>query len=88
MKLSLVIPVYNEAETIPELYKRIRSALKKDFQNFDYEIILIDDGSTDRTFEQIALLHKKDKRVKCIQFSRNFGHHIAITAGLDIVNGD
>lgn len=88
MKLSLVIPVYNEEELIPELYKRIIASLKKYFPHNDYEIILTDDGSTDETFRQLTLLHKKDKRVKCIQFSRNFGHHIAITAGLDIAKGD
>ncbi len=88
MKISLVIPVYNESEVIPILYSRIDKALKKDFAKFQKEIIFVDDGSTDNTFNELEKIHKKDSSVKVIQFSRNFGHHIAISAGLDKTTGD
>lgn len=88
MKISLVIPVYNESEIIPILYSRIDKSLKKDFAKFQREIIFIDDGSTDNTFKELEKLHKKDSCVKVIQLSRNFGHHIAISAGLDKTTGD
>ena len=88
MKISFVIPIFDEEENIAELYRRIRESLKKDFCDFDYEIIMIDDGSTDKSFEILKSLHQSDKRIRVIRFSRNFGHHIAITAGLDYVSGD
>jgi len=78
MKLSIVIPGYNEEKNIKLLYKQIISAL----ENFEFECIFIDDGSTDNTFEEIKKLSKKDKRVKGISFSRNFGHQTALLAGL------
>lgn len=88
MKLSIVIPVYNEENLIEELYKRLFNSIKKDFPKFKYELIFIDDGSTDKTFLKIKSLRLKNKNVKAIQFSRNFGHHIAISAGLKIASGD
>ncbi|GIW61817.1 MAG: glycosyl transferase [Patescibacteria group bacterium] len=88
MKISLVIPVFNESEVITVLYSRIDKALKKDFPKFQREIIFIDDGSTDNTFNELKKLHKKDPSVKVIQLSRNFGHQIAISAGLDKTTGD
>lgn len=86
--LSLVIPIYNEEENIPELYRRIKSAIDKDFSQFKYEIILVDDGSSDNSLRLLEELNQKDKNVIVITFSRNFGHHIAITAGLDHASGD
>lgn len=88
MKLSIVVPVCNEAEVVETLYKRLVKAVKKDFKNWRYEIIFIDDGSSDATFSVVKNLHTKDRNVKAVQFSRNFGHHIAITAGLDQASGD
>lgn len=88
MKLSIVIPLYNESEVIPELYRRLIHSLKKDFKSFTYEIIFVDDGSSDKTFAVLKKYRAKDKRVKIIQFSRNFGHHIAISAGMDIAKGN
>jgi len=88
MKISFVIPIFNEEENIAELHTRIKESLKKDFLGFDYEIIIIDDGSTDKSFDILKSLHQSDEKLKAIKFSRNFGHHIAITAGLDHVNGD
>jgi dolichol-phosphate mannosyltransferase len=87
MKLSVVIPILNEEDVIPELYKRLKSALQKDFKGFDYELIFIDDGSTDSSFEKLNTIRKKDKKIKILQFSRNFGQHTAISAGLKIANG-
>lgn len=88
MRLSIAIPLYNEEKIIPELYKRLISSIKKDFKNWEYEIVMVDDGSNDKSFNLLKDLHKKDKNVKAIQFSRNFGHHIALTAALDHVRGD
>jgi len=83
---SVVIPIFNEQEIIDELYKRLTDAMQK--LSKDYEIIFVDDGSTDKSFEILKDLHLRDNRVKIVTFSRNFGHHIAITAGLDYANGD
>lgn len=88
MKLSIVIPILNEEETINELYSRMINSLRDDFKKFDYEIIFIDDGSKDKSFDILKSIHKKNNKVKIIQFSRHFGHHIAITAGLDIASGN
>lgn len=83
---SVVIPIHNEEENIPELYNRLTAVMEK--QLGSYEIIMVDDGSKDRSWELIKELHNKDQRVKGISFSRNFGHHIAITAGLDYAKGE
>lgn len=88
MKISITIPIYNEEGTIPILYRRLTSAINKDFKNWKYELIFVDDGSNDSSFKLLKEIHKKDKNVKIIQFSRNFGHHIALTAALDYVKGD
>jgi glycosyltransferase involved in cell wall biosynthesis len=87
-KISIVIPIFNEEETIPELYKRLKSALDRDFKNLTHEIIFIDDGSSDRSIDLLHAISVQDPVVMIIQFSRNFGHHIAVTAGLDCATGD
>ncbi len=84
-EFSVVIPIYNEEENIPELYRRLTSVMEK---LGTYEIILVDDGSKDKGWELIKELHNKDPRVRGISFSRNFGHHIAITAGIDDAKGE
>lgn len=86
--ISLIIPIYFEEENIPELYRRVKEALLKDFSQVNHEIIFINDGSTDKSFILLKELHQKDTNVKVINFSRNFGHHIAISAGLDYATGD
>lgn len=88
MLLSIIIPVYNESGNVTQLYTLLKQCLKKDFSSFKYEIVFIDDGSSDDTYTLLSTLHKKDAHVKVIQFSRNFGHHIAITAGFDLAKGD
>ncbi len=92
-KFSIVIPIYNEEENFPELYKRLTAVMEKLCTNEElspdsYEIIIIDDGSTDKSWQIIRELHDKDPRVKGISFSRNFGHHAAALAGLDYSNGN
>lgn len=86
--ISIVIPIYNEEDNIPELYLRLKKVIDTDFKDFGYEIIFVDDGSQDKSFELIEGIHQGDGNVKIIQFSRNFGHHIAVTAGLDYARGD
>jgi len=91
-EFSIVIPIYNEEENIHELYRRLTTVMEKlcsdvGLSTDGYEIILVDDGSADRSWQHIKELRVKDQRVKGISFSRNFGHHIAITAGLDRAMG-
>ena len=84
--ISIVIPLFNEQQNLPELYKRLNEVLTK--EDLRREIIFVDDGSTDESFEVIHQLRSKDETVKAIRFSRNFGHQIAITAGIDYCKGD
>lgn len=84
--LSVVVPVYNESSLIKELVKRVKSNVKLITE--DFEIILIDDGSYDQTWELIESEAIQEKRIKGIKFSRNFGHHYAITAGLHNATGE
>jgi len=85
-KLSIVIPVYNEEENVPILYEKLTKVLKE--LPYDYEIIFVDDGSTDGTREKLEEIAKKDKRVKVIEFARNFGQTAAMAAGMDYATGD
>jgi len=82
---SVVIPVFNEEENLESLYHRLSRVLKTLFK--DYEIIFVDDGSTDNSLKVIKKLRETDERIKIIIFSRNFGHQIAITAGIDYASG-
>jgi len=84
--ISLVIPVYNEEDLINELYERSRSAMMSISENF--EIIFIDDGSTDSTLSKLIECNQKDRRAKVLSLSRNFGHQAAYTAGLAHAKGD
>lgn len=85
--ISLVIPMYNEEKVIEECYQRMRNVFSK-IENYDYEIIVINDGSEDKTEVLITTIAQKDEKVKVITFSRNFGHQAAVTAGLQKVTGD
>jgi len=87
-KISFIIPIYNEAENISELYQRLKKTFAADFNDFEYEVIFIDDGSSDDSFKLLSDLRQQDHWIKVIQLSRNFGHHIALTAGLDHTTGD
>lgn len=83
---SVVIPVFNEQENIGELYRRLTAVMQE--IGGPYEIILVDDGSTDGSFTMMKALHEEDARVKVLNLSRNFGHHLALTAGIDYARGD
>lgn len=83
---SLVIPVWNEQAVIPVLYERIVQVM--DGLGERWEVIFVNDGSSDRSLEMLTELHERDDRVKVLSFSRNFGHQIAITAGFDYADGD
>lgn len=84
-KYSLVIPVYNEEKSIPELYRRLSTVM--DDLGESVELILVNDGSRDRTLLLLRELHQKDSRICYLSLARNFGHQIAVTAGLNFVRG-
>jgi dolichol-phosphate mannosyltransferase len=84
MLLSVVIPVLNEAATLPLLLPRLREVLRDQ----RWELIVIDDGSTDATPAILECASRSDDRIKVLRFTRNFGHQAAVTAGLDFANGD
>jgi glycosyltransferase involved in cell wall biosynthesis len=83
---SIVAPIYDERENLPELHRRVKEVM--DSTNEPWELILVDDGSTDGSSEIIRELAKEDKHIRPIIFARNFGHQIAITAGWDYARGD
>ena len=83
--VSVVVPLFSEARVVPELCRRIREALTSVAE--DYEILLIDDGSTDATWTAIREAHDRDPRVRGVALSRNFGHQVALSAALDRTNG-
>jgi len=85
MEISLVIPLYNEEELIPELLGRTLDSMKRICE--DFEIILVDDGSTDNTLDLLLDFRKKESRVKVLQLTRNFGHQAAYTAGMQKAKG-
>ncbi|HIC08610.1 MAG TPA: glycosyltransferase [Aquificales bacterium] len=84
--LSVVIPVYNEEENIPKLYEELKEVLEK--LPYEYEIIFVDDGSTDRTPQILEELAKKDPHVKVVRFRRNYGQTAAMYAGFQYASGD
>jgi dolichol-phosphate mannosyltransferase len=82
---SLIIPIYNEEENITEMYRRLHHVMEQ--LDGDVELILIDDGSRDRSLKMMRELHHRDNRVHYLSLARNFGHQIAVTAGLNFVQG-
>ncbi len=83
---SVVIPIWNETSVIPELYRRVVQIM--DSTGETWEMLCINDGSTDDSLEMLLELQRHDPRVRVIDFSRNFGHQVAITAGNDFAEGD
>ncbi len=83
---SIIAPIYNEIDNLPELYRRVKEVM--DSANESWELILVDDGSTDGSTEKIRELAEADKTVRPVIFARNFGHQVAITAGWDYARGD
>ena len=86
-KISVVIPMYYEEEVAQECYNKMTQVLSN-IKDYDYEIICVNDGSRDKTLSILENIAEKDKKVKIISFSRNFGHQCAVTAGLKQVTGD
>lgn len=85
--LSLIVPVFNEEEVLPVSYARMSAAMQA-LTGYDYEIIYVNDGSRDGTMKQLRAIAKEHKEVRVISFSRNFGHQLAVTAGMDNARGD
>jgi dolichol-phosphate mannosyltransferase len=86
VSLSVVVPVFNEREALPELYRRVTAVMAQ--LGVTHELILVNDGSTDGSWDAILSLACEDRRVKALGLSRNFGHQLAITAGLHAARGD
>ena len=84
-KYSFIIPIYNEEKTVPELYRRLTTVMER--LDGPVEVILVNDGSRDRSLELLRHLHQIDPRVCYLSLARNFGHQIAVTAGLNFVRG-
>lgn len=82
---SIIVPLYNEELVIDESYRRLKEIM--DFTNESYEIVFVNDGSKDKTKEKAEEICNKDENIKLINFSRNFGHQAAITAGMDLALG-
>jgi glycosyltransferase involved in cell wall biosynthesis len=86
-KISIIIPLYNEQEAIEMFYLTLSKSLQK-ILDYDFEILFVNDGSTDQTIEKLKDLIQSDSRVIALELSRNFGKEIALTAGLDAASGD
>ncbi len=84
VRVSVVVPVYNEQENLPELERRLADALTP----FDYDVIFVDDGSRDASLGMLQEFHRTNPRMKALSFSRNFGHQVAISAGIDHAAGE
>ena len=86
-KISIIIPAYNEEESLPYLYERLNK-LMDEINNYEFEVLFINDGSKDKTLDLIKEMRSKDERVNFVDLSRNFGKEIAMIAGLDYAKGD
>lgn len=85
VKYSIIVPMFNEEEVIEETYRRLREVMDRTSEG--YELVFVNDGSRDRTVEIVGNLCRQDRHVRLLNFSRNFGHQIAITAGMDYAAG-
>lgn len=86
--ISYIFPVYNESATLDVLYDALKAELDKAAEQYEFEIIFINDGSADQSLAKLTEFHHKDPRVVVLNFARNFGHQMAITAGLDYARGE
>jgi glycosyltransferase involved in cell wall biosynthesis len=86
MRVSVVVPVYNEVENVPHCYRGLTDVLSQ--AEWDYELVFVDDGSTDGTCDRLAALAGQDQRLKVVQFRRNFGQTAAMRAGIEMASGD
>lgn len=87
-KISIIVSCYNEEESLPLFYNEIERVANEDFKGIDFEYIFVNDGSKDKTLNILRELSKKDKKVRYISFSRNFGKEAAMFAGLEASTGD
>ncbi len=85
--LTIVVPVFNETEVVEACYQRL-TEVARSLPSFSYEILFVDDGSSDDTYAKLQAIAKRDAHVRALKFSRNFGHQTAITAGVDHARGD
>ena len=83
--VSVVVPMYNEEESVRPLYERLRPVM--DTGPWAFEVVFVDDGSSDRTFDEIRSLHEADPRIRCVRFRRNYGQTPAMKAGFDHARG-
>lgn len=83
--ISIIAPIFNEMQTLPELYRRVCEVMNSTEET--WELLLVDDGSTDGSTEAIKQLASQDRHIKPVVFARNFGHQLAVTAGLDYARG-
>lgn len=83
---SIIAPIFNEIESLPELHRRISEVMGKTGE--DWEMVLVDDGSTDGSSDMIREMAKKEPQIRPVIFARNYGHQIAVTAGMDFSRGD
>lgn len=86
-KISIVLPIYNEEAVIATSYARIKKVMEE-LENYEYEIIGVNDGSNDKTLQILEEITERDEKLKILSFARNFGHQAAVTAGLKYVTGD
>lgn len=86
VEYSIVVPLYNEEEVLPETYRRLKSVMDSTKQ--PYEVIMVNDGSVDKTAQMASEICHEDSSFKLLNFSRNFGHQTAITAGMDYASGN
>src|ERR1043166_583776 len=84
--VSVVVPAYNEIDNLPELYRQLLGEFYK--LDAELELLVVDDGSADGTLDWLRAISQRDRRVKFMSFSRNFGHQAAITAGMQRATGD
>jgi len=85
--VSIIVPCYNEQESLPYLYTALNEVMDK-LNHYEWEVLFINDGSSDRTLELIEELYRKDDRISYLDFSRNFGKENAMLAGFDYCKGD
>lgn len=86
--ISIILPIYNEEENIPKIYARLNSILDDLKGKYNHELIFVNDGSSDCSWNKIKHLAQQNRKVRGLTFSRNFGHQMALTAGYDIARGD
>ena len=86
-KITILIPAYNEEESLPFLYERV-SKIMNGIKNYEFELLFVNDGSKDKTLEEIKKMREEDSRISYVDFSRNFGKEIAMIAGMDYATGD